>query len=106
MSALQNTLNRPRLDSDVIPFSEYRKNLSTFFKQTSETHRPILVTQNGRAATIVMNVSDFEDTWNIWETLRDQIEMRGDIEAGLRELDNNEGIPQAEVFDSLFKEFA
>lgn len=106
MATLLNTLARPRLDTDVIPFSEYRKNLSSFFKQTSETHRPILVTQNGRAATIVMNVSDFEDTWNVWETLRDQIAMRADVEAGIRELDAGMGIPHEEVFDKLLKEFA
>lgn len=106
MATLSNTLARPRLDTDVIPFSEYRKNLSSFFKQTSETHRPILVTQNGRAATIVMNVSDFEDTWNVWETLRDQITMRADVEAGIKELDAGLGIPHDEVFDKLLKEFA
>lgn len=106
MATLLNTLARPRLDTDVIPFSEYRKNLSSFFKQTSETHRPILVTQNGRAATIVMNVSDFEDTWNTWEALRDQISMRADVEAGIKELDAGMGIPHEEVFDKLLKEFA
>lgn len=106
MATLSNTLARPRLDTDVIPFSEYRKNLSSFFKQTSETHRPILVTQNGRPATIVMNVSDFEDTWNVWETLRDQITMRADVEAGIKELDAGLGIPHDEVFDKLLKKFA
>lgn len=105
MAALQNTLARPRLDTDVVPFTEYRKNLSSFFKQTSETHRPILVTQNGRASTIVMDVSDFEDTWNVWETLRDQLQMRSDVDAGIRELDENKGIPHNEVFEKLLKEF-
>ena len=37
MAALQKTLARPRLDTDVVPFTEYRKNLSSFFKQTAET---------------------------------------------------------------------
>ena len=106
MAALQKTLARPRLDTDVVPFTEYRKNLSSFFKQTAETHRPILVTQNGRASTIVMDVSDFEDTWNVWATLRDQLQMRADVEAGIRELDNDQGIPHDEVFGKLLKEFA
>jgi len=106
MAALQNTLNRPRLDEDVIPFSEYRQNLTRYFRQTSETHRPLLVTQNGRAAKIVMDVADFEDTWRVWENLRDQIEMRADVEAGIRELDAGKGIPHSQVFDELLKEFA
>ena len=105
MSALQNTLLRPKLDEDVIPFSEYRQNLTQYFKQTQTTHRPILVTQNGRAATIVMNVADFEDTWNVWENLRDQIGMRTDVEARLRELDAGKGISHGKVFRDLLKEF-
>ena len=104
MAALQNTLLRPKLDEDVIPFSEYRQNLTRYFKQTQETHRPILVTQNGRAATIVMNVADFEDTWKVWETLRDQIEMRSDIEAGIRELDAGEGLSHEEVVKNALAE--
>ena len=106
MPALQKTLLRPKLDEDVIPFSEYRQNLTQYFKQTQSTHRPILVTQNGRAATIVMNVQDFEDTWSVWETLRDQIEMRRDVEEGIRELDADRGVPHDKVFNDLLKEFA
>ena len=106
MAALQQTLARPKLDEDVVPFSEYRQNLTRYFKQTQETHRPLLVTQNGRAATIVMNVADFEDTWNVWETIRDQIEMRADVEAGIKELDADKGIPHDQVFRDLLKEFS
>ena len=106
MAALQQTLARPKLDEDVVPFSEYRQNLTRYFKQTQETHRPLLITQNGRAATIVMNVADFEDTWNVWETIRDQIEMRADVEAGIKELDAGKGIPHDQVFRDLLKEFS
>lgn len=106
MAALQNTLLRPKLDEDVVPFSEYRQNLTHYFKQTQTTHRPILVTQNGRASTIVMNVADFEDTWNVWEALRDQIALRADVEAGIRELDSGEGVPHDTVFKDLLRELA
>ncbi len=105
MAALQNTLKRPRLDKDVVPFSEYRQNLTQYFRQTSETHRPLLITQNGRAAQVVLDVKDFEDTWNVWETIRDQLEMRADVEAGIRELDAGKGIPHKKVFAELLKEF-
>ena len=50
--------------------------------------------------------TDFEDTRNVWETLRNQLQMRADVEAGIRELDDNQGIPQDEIFGKLLKEFA
>ena len=105
MAALQNTLMRPRTKQDVVPFSEYRQNPTKYFKRTQATHRPILVTQNGRATTVVMDVKDFDDTWTVWESVRDSLRMRADVEAGIRELDEGKCVPHDEVFEGLLKEF-
>ena len=43
-------LRRCRPSEDVIPFSECRNNLSTYIARVRETRRPVLITQNGRAA--------------------------------------------------------
>lgn len=50
--------------------------------------------------------TDFDDIWNVQEPLRDQRQMRADVEVGSRELNDNQGIPQDEVFGKLLKEFA
>ena len=44
-------ISRCRPSKDVVPFSECRNNLSAYITRVRETHRPILITQNGRAAT-------------------------------------------------------
>lgn len=106
MAALQNTLMRPKTKQDVVPLSEYRQNLTKYFKRTQTTHRPILVTQNGHATTVVMDVKDFEDTWSVWESVRDNLQMKADVEAGLRELDEGKCVSHDEVFKNLLKEFA
>jgi len=88
-----------------VPFSEYRQDPAQYFKRTRESHRPLLVTENGRATTVVMDVSDFEDTWRVWESLRDHVQMHADVEAGIRELDSGKGVAHDLVFAELLKEF-
>ena len=105
MAALQNTLMRPETKQDVVPLSECRRNLTKYFKRAQTTHRPILVTQDGGEAAIVMNVKDFEDTWNVWESVRDNLQMKDDVEAGIHELDEVKCVSHDEVFKNLLKEF-
>ena len=43
--------------------------------RTRRTHRPVLITQNGRAATVMMDVSDFENAWDTWDMMREKAEL-------------------------------
>ena len=48
------------LTKDVMPLSTFRSTLAECFARTRRTHRPILVTQNGRSASVVIDVADFQ----------------------------------------------
>ena len=61
---------------DIVPFTEFRSSLSKFMEQTRRTHRPIVVTQNGKAATVLADLSMFDE---MLETL----DVRRDVEHGL-----------------------
>ncbi len=89
----------PRLSEDVISFSECRNNLAACLKRVSETHRLIFITQNGRPTSFIGNIKD-------WDAYVDMMETRGDIETGIRELDEGKGIPHEQVFGELLKEFS
>ena len=64
MRTTTRPIRRPRLDEDVVPFTEYRRTLNDCFERTARTHRPIVITQNGRSTSVMMNVADFESTWD------------------------------------------
>ena len=87
-------VRRCRPSEDVVPFSECRNNLSAYIGRVQETHRPILVTQNGRAASYIVNASDFDD-------LMDSIELSKDIEISRREIAEGKGIPHSQVMDEM-----
>ena len=89
-------INRCRPSEDIVPFSECRNNLSTYITRVRETRRPILITQNGRAASYLVDAE-------LLDNLFDQMELTRDIEISRREFAEGKGIPHEEVFDRLHK---
>ena len=78
-------IRRPRLDEDVVPFTECRRTLSECMERTARTHRPIVITHNGRAASVMIGVADFEDTWDEVERWRESAELSRAVEISRRQ---------------------
>lgn len=100
------SLRRCRPSEDVVPFSECRNNLSAYIARVRETHRPVLITQNGRAASYLVDAEYMDD-------LFDRMELARDVEISRREFAEDKGIPQEQVaseslahLDNLFKQQA
>ena len=87
-------IHRCRPSEDVVPFSECRNNLSAYIARVRETHRPILITQNGRAASYLVDAESLDN-------LFDRMELSRDIEISRREFAEGKGIPNDVVFDKL-----
>ena len=45
---------------DIVPLSSFRADMTRLMTQTRQTHRPIVVTQNGRAATVLLGINDYQ----------------------------------------------
>ena len=89
-------IKRCRPSEDVIPFSECRQNFSSYINRPRETHRPILITQNGHATSYLVDATDFD-------ALMDSIELSRDVDISRREFAEGKGIPSDVVFDRLRK---
>ena len=87
-------ISRCRPSEDVVPFSECRNNLSAYINRVRETHRPVLITQNGRAASYLVDAESLDN-------LFDRIEFSRDIEISRREFAEGKGIPSDEVFREM-----
>ena len=87
-------LRRCRPSEDIVPFSECRNNLSMYIGRVRKTHRPVLITQNGRAASYLVDAKFMDD-------LFDQIDLSRDVEISRREFAEGKGIPSDEVFKEM-----
>ncbi|MBQ7188509.1 MAG: type II toxin-antitoxin system Phd/YefM family antitoxin [Kiritimatiellae bacterium] len=103
MRTRPRTIERPRLDEDVVPFTEYRRTLNDCFARTARTHRPIVITQNGRSTSVMMSVEDFELTWDEIETWRKRAALSRMIEISRKEFENGEYLTEEESFADVEK---
>ena len=82
---------------DVMPLSEFRGTIADCILKTRRTHRPILVTQNGRAASFFVDVADFQ-------RMREAIAVMDDVRAAEEEIERGETFPAEELRARLHAE--
>ena len=64
---------------DIVPLSSFRSDMTRLMSQTRRTHRPIVVTQNGRAANVFLDVGDYQ-------RLIDKLDLMMDIYKGEQDI--------------------
>lgn len=75
-------MRRPNLNEDVQPVSEFRANAAKFVQRVRETRRPLVLTQHGRSAAVLLDVEEYERMLDTIELLRDVHESERQIDAG------------------------
>ncbi len=78
-------MSRIQLDEDIKPLSEFRANVTSFIDKVRETKRPIVITQRGKSAAILLDVSEYE-------ALMQKIELLTDIHDAEKQLADGRGV--------------
>ena len=79
---------------DVQPLSAFRANAAGFLDQIRATKRPLVLTQHGKSAAVVLDVEEYE-------SLVEELEVVRDIRQAKAELARGEGIPHDQVVAEL-----
>ncbi|MHB0980478.1 MAG: type II toxin-antitoxin system Phd/YefM family antitoxin [Thermoleophilia bacterium] len=87
-------LLRPSVD--VRPVTEFRAHTSAVLEQVQRTKRPVILTQHGRSAAVLLNVDVYED-------LIEEVAVIRDIRTAEAQLDAGMGIPH-EVVEKRLRE--
>ncbi len=56
---------------DIRPLSEFRAKMAAFIDQVRDTGRPVVLTEHGRSAAVLLSVSEYEALVEELELLRD-----------------------------------
>lgn len=78
-------MSRIQLDEDIQPLSEFRANVTSFIDKVRQTKRPMVITQHGKSAAILMDVSEYE-------ALMQRIELLTDIQIAEKQISEGHGI--------------
>jgi prevent-host-death family protein len=73
---------RVRLDTDIKPVSEFRAKAADLIERVRNTRRPLVLTQRGRSAAVVVAVDEYEQLLEEIETLRDLRKAEDQINRG------------------------
>lgn len=84
----------PRLSRDIRPLSEFRANTAKFVRQVQETRRPLVLTQHGRGAAVLLDIGEYE-------RLVEETELAEDIRTAEAQLDRGEGVPHEKAKEQI-----
>jgi prevent-host-death family protein len=76
---------RVRPTKDIRPLAEFRANLASFVRQVRASRRPLILTQHGRGAAVLLAVEEYE-------ALVEQVEVLKDVRQAERQIDQGHGL--------------
>lgn len=64
-------MHRVQLDEDITPLSEFRANATALIQKIRETKRPLIITQRGKGAAVILDISEYEALLSKLELLQE-----------------------------------
>ena len=89
-------MQRLILDQDIKPMSEFRAHTAACIQQVQSSKRPVVITQHGKSAAVLIDVSEFE-------AMTQRLELLEDIAMGESMIDSGEGIPHDSAKEMIIK---
>ncbi len=75
-------MNNISISKDIEPLSEFRKRSADFIKRLKKEKQPIVLTQHGKSAAVLMDVAEYERFAHKLELLEDLLEAKQQVERG------------------------
>ena len=87
-------MNRILLNQDFYPLSTFRANATGMIRRVKKTRRPIVVTQHGKSAAVLLGVDEYEN-------LIEHLELVNDIGTARKQLAAGKGISHESALKSV-----
>ncbi len=75
-------MKRPALAQDLVPVNEFRANMATWMHRLEESGRPVVLTQRGRAAAMLIDPRVFDELDAGRELVKRVLAGLEEVEAG------------------------
>ncbi len=91
------------LTEDIQPVTYLKSHAANLLQQVNDTHRPLIITQNGVARGVLQDPESFESTKNALAMLKLMVQGEADIRAG-RVADQNEVFSRIQARINIHRE--
>jgi antitoxin YefM len=89
-------MRNPRFSQDIRPLSEFRANAAAFVQHVRSTRRPLVLTQHGRGAAVLLDIGEYE-------RLVEQIELLQEVQTAEQQLADGQGVEHEEARTEILK---
>ena len=79
-----------RISEDIVPVSDFKAQAADWLRRVSDTGQPVVITQNGKAAGVLMSPAQFDE-------LTEQVRFVQAVDAGLADSKAGRVHSQAQV---------
>lgn len=71
-----------RVSEDVVPIGQFKAQAKRWLKQAAQTNQPLVITQNGRPAAVLLSPAEFDRVVERYRFVRAVEEGVADADAG------------------------
>ena len=91
-------MRQPRVDTDIKPVSEFRAKAAELIEQVRNSGRPLVLTQRGHSAAVLLDVTDYAQ-------LVEELELLRDVRTAMKQIESGKGVPNREAKAQLRRRF-
>ena len=92
-------MQRIRFDQDIRSMSEFRTEMAAFINQVRKTKRPLIITQRGKGAAVLLDVAEYE-------AMIEKMELLQDIHRSISQIENGEEISHDRAKEMISEKMA
>jgi prevent-host-death family protein len=89
---------RVKLNTDIKPVSEFRANAAELIEQVRNSKRPLVLTQRGHSAAVVLDVTEYE-------RMVEEIELLSDVRVAIQQIEQGQGVSNRDAKAELRRRF-
>ncbi len=80
--------------NNIRPLTDFRNNMKDYIKELNDNKKPIILTQHGKSAAVLLDAEKYQE-------IQDQLEFMRKVAIGISEYKNKSFLSISEVFDGL-----
>lgn len=90
---------RVKLNTDIRPVSEFRANAAELIEQVRSTRRPLVLTQRGHSAAVVLDVAEYE-------RMVEEIDLLSDVRTAIQQIESGQEVSNNDAKAELRRRFS
>jgi len=87
-------MQRLKIDQDIHSLSEFRTGIASFLKQVHTTKRPLIITQHGKSAAVLLDAG-------VFEAMQEKLELLQDVQTSINQIEDGKGVDHSKAKEMI-----